>query len=69
MEYLLSLTDGAHDEFAPDPGNPLRAAGPFGEKSVVEFREYRPPAWLDGPENGWRPPRPRLIAGIVPRFC
>jgi enterochelin esterase family protein len=32
-----------------DPANPRRAPGPFGEKSVVEFPEYRPPAWLDGP--------------------
>jgi enterochelin esterase family protein len=43
MEYLLGI-DGA---FQPDPGNPLRAPGPFGEKSVVEWPEYEPPAWLD----------------------
>jgi enterochelin esterase family protein len=43
MEYLLGV-DGA---FAPDPANPLRAPGPFGDKSVIEWPEYEPPAWLD----------------------
>jgi enterochelin esterase-like enzyme len=48
MEYQLELVhrDGGR-EWLNDPENPLRAAGPFGEKSVVEFPEYRPPAWLD----------------------
>ena len=43
IEYLLGV-DGA---FVPDPGNPLRAPGPFGDKSVIEWPEYEPPAWLD----------------------
>jgi enterochelin esterase-like enzyme len=43
LEYLLGI-DGS---FVPDPGNPLRAPGPFGDKSVVEWPEYEPPAWLD----------------------
>jgi enterochelin esterase-like enzyme len=43
LEYLLSL-DGA---VIPDPGNPKRADGPFGAKSVVEWPEYAAPAWLD----------------------
>ena len=43
MEYLIGI-DGS---FAPDPSNPLRAAGPFGDKSVVEWPEYEPPGWLD----------------------
>jgi enterochelin esterase-like enzyme len=43
MEYLLQV-DG---ELMPDPGSPLRAAGPFGDKSVIEWPEYRAPAWLD----------------------
>jgi enterochelin esterase family protein len=48
MEYQLELVhrDGGR-EWINDPANTLRAAGPFGEKSVVEFPEYRPPAWLD----------------------
>jgi len=43
MEYLIGF-DGS---FVPDPGNPLRAPGPFGDKSVVEWPEYRRPDWLD----------------------
>lgn len=43
LEYLI----GVDGHFAPDPANPLRAPGPFGDKSVVEWPEYRPPAWLD----------------------
>ena len=43
MEYLI----GADGRFFPDPANPLRAAGPFGDKSVIEWPEYEPPAWLD----------------------
>jgi len=39
MEYLIGF-DGS---FVPDPGNPLRAPGPFGDKSVVEWPEYRRP--------------------------
>jgi enterochelin esterase-like enzyme len=48
MEYLLRLehADGGAT-VTPDPGNPLRAAGAFGAKSVVEFPGYRPPCWLD----------------------
>jgi len=47
MEYQLALRyPGAGLVLLPDPDNPLRAAGPFGEKSVVEFPGYRPPAWL-----------------------
>jgi enterochelin esterase-like enzyme len=47
MEYQLALRyPGAGPVLAPDPANPLRAAGPFGEKSVVEFPGYHPPAWL-----------------------
>ena len=48
MEYQLELVhrDGGR-EWINDPSNPLRAPGPFGDKSVVEFPEYRPPAWLD----------------------
>jgi enterochelin esterase family protein len=42
FEYLLALDGG----FDPDPANPLRADGPFGAKSVVEWPEYSAPAWL-----------------------
>jgi enterochelin esterase family protein len=43
LEYQLGI-DG---QFAADPANPLRVAGPFGDKSVIEWPEYRRPAWLD----------------------
>jgi len=42
LEYLIGV-DGA---FLPDPSNPLRAPGPFGDKSVIEWPEYEAPAWL-----------------------
>jgi enterochelin esterase-like enzyme len=43
LEYLIGV-DGA---FLPDPSNPRRAPNPFGDKSVVEWPEYKPPDWLD----------------------
>ena len=48
MEYKLQLhhVDGDIEEIC-DPGNPLRAPGAFGDKSVVEFPGYAPPRWLD----------------------
>src|SRR5207302_1374968 len=47
LEYLLERTgrDGK-TEIGPDPWNPARAAGPFGEKSVVEFPGYKAPEWV-----------------------
>jgi len=47
FEYLLELTTrrGA-TRVVPDPTNPLRAEGPFGEKSVVELPGYEPPDWI-----------------------
>jgi enterochelin esterase family protein len=46
LEYQLELAfrDGRRT-FGPDPANPLRAPGPFGEKSVIEFPGYEPPSW------------------------
>jgi enterochelin esterase-like enzyme len=46
LEYVLdrSFRDGRR-VVGPDPSNPLRAPGPFGEKSVIEFPGYEPPAW------------------------
>jgi enterochelin esterase-like enzyme len=47
IEYLLSVRypDG-RVATGPDPANPARAPGPFGEKSVIELPGYQPPAWL-----------------------
>lgn len=52
MEYRLEFRypDGG-SETVLDPGNPRRAAGAFGEKSVLEFPEYQPPAWLTAPAD------------------
>ncbi|MGH8824179.1 MAG: alpha/beta hydrolase [Jiangellaceae bacterium] len=47
LEYMLEIhrADGSV-EVGPDPDNPRRVGGVFGEKSVVEFPGYVPPAWL-----------------------
>jgi enterochelin esterase-like enzyme len=47
LEYLIVLrtADGV-EAMVPDPGNPRRVPGVFGEKSLLEFPEYREPAWL-----------------------
>lgn len=47
MEYLFTIVD--HNDFhatIPDPRNPLRVGGAFGDKSVVLFPGYREPSWL-----------------------
>jgi enterochelin esterase-like enzyme len=50
LEYELELVDaGGGSERVCDPGNPMRARGAFGEKSVLELEGYEPPAWLDAP--------------------
>ena len=52
LEYLLELEhrDG-RVERVPDPDNPLRAPGAFGEKSVLEYPEYEPPGWVVDEES------------------
>jgi enterochelin esterase-like enzyme len=48
LEYLLELRlRGGRTTTICDPGNPLRAPGPFGDKSVLELPGYRAPDWLD----------------------
>lgn len=66
LEYLLELDGTLH----PDPGNSKRAAGPFGDKSVIEWPEYEAPAWLDsiadkGPTE-WLEVRCRRLVARVP---
>jgi enterochelin esterase family protein len=46
FEYLLELERVTGTEVIPDPANPLRARGPFGDKSVVELPTYEPPTWV-----------------------
>lgn len=56
MEYQFEFTyEDGDSELMCDPFNPLRAPGPFGDKSVVEFPEYEPPSWVDE-----RPPSGRV---------
>jgi enterochelin esterase-like enzyme len=55
MEYQLELTHTDNrTEFVCDPHNELRAAGPFGDKSVLEFPAYRPPSWIGDEPAGER---------------
>ena len=64
MEYQLQLRyPAAGPVLLPDPANPRRAQGPFGDKSVIEFPGYRPPAWL---ARTGRPPTPRTTGVAVP---
>ena len=50
MEYLLELRHPNEGrETIPDPANPLRVGGAFGDKSVIEFPGYRRPDWLNLP--------------------
>jgi len=47
MEYLLEVTYPAGStRVVPDPTNPLRAGGPFGDKSVIQFPGYATPEWV-----------------------
>ncbi len=48
LEYKLEVTraDGGN-EWIVDPGNPKRAPGAFGEKSVLELPGYSAPTWLE----------------------
>jgi enterochelin esterase family protein len=48
MEYLFEIDDRrGRRSTITDPTNPRRVGGAFGDKSVLEFPEYAPPAWLD----------------------
>ncbi|MDQ3766179.1 MAG: alpha/beta hydrolase-fold protein [Actinomycetota bacterium] len=55
MEYKLNLVhrDGGAESVC-DPANPLRASGPFGDKSVLELPGCQRPDWLDAdpPSSG-----------------
>ena len=50
LEYQLELSDHDGETIVVcDPGNPERAPGAFGDKSVLLAPGYRPPAWLEEP--------------------
>jgi enterochelin esterase-like enzyme len=47
FEYLLELEyRTGRKSLIADTTNPLRATGPFGNKSVIEFPNYAPPEWV-----------------------
>ena len=49
LEYELEVVDrDGEAERLCDPGNPHRAPGAFGEKSVLLLPGYSAPAWLEG---------------------
>ena len=52
LEYLLELryADGG-SKVSTDPANPSQVATAFGPKSVLEFPDYAPPAWLSAPAD------------------
>src|SRR5439155_25082267 len=52
LEYMLEVEHRSGGvERVLDPGSPLRAPGPFGDKSVVEFPGYAPPDWVFDEES------------------
>jgi enterochelin esterase-like enzyme len=67
IEYQLELQhhDGGY-EIVPDPTNPNRAGGPFGDKSVLELPGYTPPRWLEA-EAPAGEETPTLIASRILR--
>lgn len=75
LEYLLVARgpDGGM-AMVPDPANPHRVGGVFGDKSVVEFPGYRPPWWVQGDDDrtgsaagaGSRPRGSGLVPMAVP---
>ena len=62
-------TPTAASERVCDPGNPHRAPGAFGEKSVLLLPGYEPPAWLErrGVEGATTRARRCAAAGSAPR--
>jgi len=47
VEYLFEVTDGEDRLSVPDPTNPLRVPGVFGDHSWLPMPGYTEPAWLD----------------------
>jgi enterochelin esterase-like enzyme len=64
FEYQFELVarDGS-SELVLDPGNPRRASGPWGDKSVWEEPGYERPAWLESAVPA--APEPLTIASRV----
>jgi enterochelin esterase family protein len=74
LEYQLELVhaDGS-SAWVCDPGNPQRASGAFGEKSVLVFDGYEPPPWvvadrIEGTERELTAPGRGLGADVAVRI-
>ena len=66
FEYQFELIDrDGTSEWILDPGNPKRAPGPWGDKSVWEAPGYEPPAWVD--EDPVGEPESVMIASRILR--
>lgn len=53
FEYQLELVRAeSGSEWVVDEANPLRASGPWGDKSVIELPGYETPDWLDAEPVG-----------------
>jgi enterochelin esterase-like enzyme len=64
FEYQLELIDrNGGSEWILDPGNPKRASGPWGDKSVWEEPGYEPPQWVGKDPVG--EPEPVTIASRI----
>jgi enterochelin esterase-like enzyme len=64
FEYQFELIDrNGGSEWILDPGNPKRASGPWGDKSVWEEPGYAPPDWVD--EDPVGKPKPVAIASSI----
>lgn len=52
LEYKFELAQAPGDvEIVCDPNNDARAPGPFGDRSVIEWPEYRAPGWVEASPN------------------
>jgi enterochelin esterase family protein len=74
LEYLFEIRhpDG-RTELVPDPDNPRRVGGAFGDKSVLECPGYREPEWLGKPARpgSWQElsvPAPPLRSAVAVRI-
>ena len=53
FEYRFEVVRGSGEHaLILDPANPCRAPGAFGERSVIEFPEYRAPSWVASEVSG-----------------
>jgi enterochelin esterase family protein len=70
LEYQFELIHrNGRSEWVVDPDNPLRASGPWGDKSVIELPGYEPPEWLAAEPVGTTEPttiKSRVLRASLP---